>query len=139
MGQRLDTYDTLPAGMREYLSRNGWHFSKKLCECAVKAMRTINKATGKKEPVEMTPKETVDETLKKYGVKIEKDKGYDVAYVWHMAKSDYMKSSIADEQHLALFVKDYLDDPDGYDGIALTRYMADCIGKGEPITWEDVL
>ena len=56
-----------------------------------------------------------------------------------MAKADYFKSSIADEQHLALFVKDYIDDVDGYSGIALTRYMADCIGGGTPIEWEDVL
>lgn len=87
----------------------------------------------------MTPKETVDETLKKYGVKIENDKGYDVAYVWHMAKSDYMKSSIADEQHLSLFVKDYLDDVDAYDGLPFTRFVADCIGSGTPITWLELL
>ena len=137
--QRLDTYDTMPTAMRQYLSQHGWHFSKKLCECAVKDMRTLNKATGKKEPLEMTPKETVEETLKKYGVKLDNSKGYDAVYVWHMAKADYFKSSIADEQHLALFVKDYIDDVDGYAGIALTRYMADCIGSGTPIEWEDVI
>ena len=136
---RLDTYDTMPSAMRQYLSQHGWHFSKKLCECAVKDMRTLNKATGKKEPLEMTPKETIEETLKKYGVKLDNCKGYDAVYVWHMAKADYFKSSIADEQHLALFVKDYIDDVDGYSGIALTRYMADCIGSGTPIEWEEML
>lgn len=139
MAQRLDTYDTLPQAMREYLSRNGWHFSKKLCECAVKKMRTLNKASGKEEAVEMATKEAVEETLKKYGVRLENDKGYDAVYVWHMAKADYFKGSVADELHLALFVKDYLDDVDGYDGVALTRYMADCIGSGTPIEWEDAL
>lgn len=29
MGQRLDTYDRLPSGMKEYLSQYGWQFLKK--------------------------------------------------------------------------------------------------------------
>ena len=31
---RLDVYEALPEGMREYLSNHGWHFSKKLAEYA---------------------------------------------------------------------------------------------------------
>ena len=137
--QRLDTYDKMPEGMRRYLSQYGWHFSRKLCECAIKGMRTLNKTTGKKEPLEMTSKETVEDLLKKYNLNIDNCKGYDAVYVWHMAKADYFKSSVVDEAHLALFVKDYLDDPDGYDGVAMTRYLADCIGKGEPIIWSEYI
>lgn len=138
-GQRLDTYDTMPDGMREYLSRNGWHFSKKLCDWAVSRMKVKDIATGKDKRLEPMTKDSVDELLKKYGVKIDNDKGYDCVYVANMGKADYMKSSIADDQHLALFVKDYLDDTDGYDGLPLTRFMADCIGSGTPITWLEVL
>lgn len=29
---RLDIKDKMPSGMEEYLSYNGWHFNKKLCE-----------------------------------------------------------------------------------------------------------
>lgn len=43
------------------------------------------------------------------------------------------------EQYLLQFVKDYLDDIDGYDGKALTRFYADCIGSGTPIMWEDMI
>ena len=56
-----------------------------------------------------------------------------------MAKADYHESSITEDVKMIKFVKDYLDDPDGYDGIALTRFYADCIGKGETIPWEDVI
>lgn len=56
-----------------------------------------------------------------------------------MARADYFGSSIKDEQHLALFVKDYIDDSDGYDTIAFTRFYADCIGKGIIINWEDMI
>ena len=60
-------------------------------------------------------------------------------YVANMAKADYYKSSIIDESHLALFLKDYIDDPDGYDGLPFTRFYADCIGSGTPIMWDDML
>lgn len=138
--RRLDTnYDNFPSGMREYLEAYGWHFSKKMCEWAVSKMKKKNPQTGKEEPVEYMPKDKVDEFLKKYGIKLENDVAYDSVYVLHMAKSDYMKSSISDEAHLAMFVKDYLDDEDGYPEIAFTRFYADCIGKGEVLLWEDVI
>ena len=56
-----------------------------------------------------------------------------------MAKSDFYKSAITDEMHLALFIKDYMDDEDGYEGLPFTRFFADCIGKGCPILWEDMM
>lgn len=130
-------YDKLPSGMKEYLSTYGWHFSKKMCEWAVGNMR-VDK-NGKKEKLEAMKKDEVEELLKKFGVKLEHDKGYDCVYVANMAKADYFKSSIADEAHLALFIKDYIDDPDGYDGLPFTRFYADCIGSGTPILWEEAL
>lgn len=137
--QRLDANYKFPSGMKEYLDTYGWHFSKKMCEWAVSKMRRKNPQTGKEEPIEYMDKEKVDEFLKKYNVVIQNDNGYDRSFSLHMARSDYFKSSISDEQHLALFVKDYLDDPDGYPTIAFTRFYADCIGKGLIIPWDDVL
>lgn len=89
----------------------------------------------------LTPftKENLDSMLKTNNVNIENDVGYDALYVLNMAKADYHGSSITEDVKMIKFVKDYLDDPDGYDGIALTRFYADCIGKGEMIPWEDVL
>ena len=78
-------------------------------------------------------KESLDTMLKSNNITIENDVGYDSVYVLNMAKSDFHGSSLPDEAHLIRFVKDYLDDPDGYEGVAMTRFYADCIGKGEII------
>lgn len=123
--------------MREYLATYGWHFSKKMCEWAVGNMKV--EKNGKPEKLEAMKRDDVEEMLKKLGIKLEKDKGYDAVYAANMAKADYFKSSIPDEAHLAMFVKDYIDDVDAYPGMPFTRFYADCIGKGVPIIWEDYL
>ena len=125
MKQRLDTYDRIPPAMADYLSQYGWHFSKKM----------ENKSTGKEEKLEPISKEQVEELLKKYSINLEKDAGYDSVYVANMAK----KGSITDEAHLALFIKDYIDDVDAYNGMPFTRFYADCIGSGNPIMWEQMM
>ena len=125
MGQRLDAYDRFPSGMKEYISQYGWHFSKKMCEWAVSKMKTKDESTGKQKKLDALKKDEVEELLKKYGIKLEKDAGYDCVYAANMGKADYYKSSIADESHLALFIKDYIDDTDGYDGLPFTRFYAD--------------
>lgn len=131
---RLDSYGTLPRDMEEYLSNHGWHFSKKMCDHAVSCMKD---RSGNK----ITPytKEKVEALLKQYNIEVKNAKGYDCVYVVNMALADYHGSSIADTQRLAMFVRDYIDDADGYEGIALTRYYADCIGKGEPIEWGEMI
>jgi hypothetical protein len=134
MKPRLDSYDTMPQAMRAYLSNYGWHFNKKLCTWAISMMRDRNKAK-----LSVYDKEKVESILSQYGVEVHADKIYDAVYVLHMARADFMGSSIADEAHLAKYVGDYINDPDGYDGIAMTRFYADCMGKGVGIEWEDVL
>lgn len=131
---RLDSYGTLPKDMEEYLSNHGWHFSKKMCEHAVSCMR--NRAGNKIEPI---TKEKVETLMKQYNIEVKNAKGYDCVYVVNMALADYHGSSIVDQQRLVMFVRDYIDDADGYEGIALTRYYADCIGKGEPIEWSEMI
>ncbi len=84
-------------------------------------------------------KEEVDTLLTKHGVTLSNKKGYDYVFAANMCKADYLGSSIPDEKHLALFVKDYVDDGDGYEELPFTRFYADCIGSGTPIEWEDML
>ena len=84
-------------------------------------------------------KEKVEVLLKHHGVDVPTEKIYDAVYVLHMARADFMGSSIADEAHLIKYVGDYINDPDGYDEVAMTRFYADCIGKGIGIPWSDVL
>lgn len=135
---RLDSYRKMPSGMREYLEAYGWHFSKRMCEWAVGKMKARDES-GKPRKFDAMRKDEVDELLKKFNVKLENDNGYDHVYVANMAKNDFYKSSIQDDAHLALFVKDYIDDVDAYDGMPFTRFLADCVGKGVAIGWEDML
>lgn len=135
----LDIYDDMPPAMKAYISNYGFHFSKKACECAVKGMKKKSPATGKLEPIEAWNKEQVEGLLSKNGVRLENAKMYDFVFVANMCKADYYKSSITDEQHLALFVKDYIDDPDASDETAFRRWLATMIGNGEPIEWEDMM
>lgn len=135
---RLDIRDQMPSGMEEYLAQNGWHFNKKLCEWAVSRMWKLSQ-DGKKERIQMTPKDEIQTLFKNYNITVDNCVGYDVSYVYHMAKSDYFGKSITNDRNLLQFVKDYIDDPDGYDGLPMTRFYADCIGSGTPIMWEDML
>ena len=132
--ERLDAHDRMPDDIRAYLEKNGWSFSKKMCEFAVGRMKDRN---GKK--LEPLTKEQVDKLLKTYELVLKHDNGYDCVYVANMAKSDYWGSSIGDEQQLARFVKDYIDDGDAYPGMPFTRYFADLIGSGTNAPWDDVL
>jgi hypothetical protein len=95
-------------------------------------MYKINVAK-RKEYITPYTKETVESLLKANNVKLDNEVGYDAVYVANMAKADFYGSSISDDMHLAKFIKDYVDDPDGYDGIVFTRFYADCIGSGTPI------
>lgn len=135
---RLDARDKFPSGMEEYLAQNGWHFSKKMLEWVTSNMYKKD-SNGRKIKVSTFSKEAVDELLKRYGINLDNKFGYDYVFAANMCRADYFGSSVTDEQHLALFVKDYVDDPDGYEELPFTRFYADCIGKGIPIPWEDVI
>ena len=127
---RLDLYDDRPTSMKRYLKYYGEHFNKKLCEFAV------SKMNHGKQPIQS---EKVDEILNKHNIKLEKNQLYDYVYVYNMGNNDFFGSSIVDEKHLALYVKDVIDDKDGYDGIVFNRWYADTVIQGIPIEWEDML
>lgn len=131
--------ERMPYGMEEYLSAYGWHFNKKLCEWAVSKMRRRDRNTGDEESIRMLSKEDLDTVFRRYGIEPSDFVAYDAVYVYHMAMSDYFGNSLIDERHLVLFVKDYLGDIDGYKEVAMTRFYADCIGRGEMPDWEDCL
>ena len=126
----LDYYDDRPASMKRYLRYYGQHFNKKLCEFAVSKMK------HGKAPV---TKMTVEEILNKYNIILENNELYDHVYVYNMGNNDFLGSSIPDEKHLALYVKDVIDDKDGYDGIVFNRWYADTVTSGIPIDWEEMI
>lgn len=132
---RIDYYEILPAGMEAYLSAHGRHFSKPMLEWAVGMMKD-----RKGNPGVVFEKKRVDELMKAYGITLDRREGYyDASYVLSMARSDYLGSSITDEQHLAMYVKDYIDDIDGNETRAFDEFYINCIAKGIDIPWEDII
>ena len=82
-------------------------------------------------------KEQIDTMLSTKGIEVTKNKGYDYVFVANMCKADYLGSSIVDEHHLALYVKDTIDDEDAADGTTMRRWYATMVSNGEVIEWED--
>lgn len=121
--------------MDAYLSAHGHHFSKPMLEWAVGMMRDRN---GKK--VAVPDKKQLDSILANNNVTLERNEGYyDSLYTWCMAKADYFGSSIADDMHMARFVKDFIDDPDGNPTRAFDEFYVNCVAKGVDIPWEDMI
>lgn len=135
----LDMYDEIPDEMRRYLKQYGWHFNKKACEFAVSLMRKKNTTTGQLDRVEIMTKEQVDALLAKYNVNLENNVDYDYIYVANMAKADVYKSSIPDEQHLAMYIKDIVDDVDAGDGEIMREWDAKMTSRGIAVEWDDIL
>lgn len=135
----LDIYDDMPKDMKRYISAFGWNFNKKAYEFAAKSMKKRNPATGKNEQVEPYTKEQVDELLVKHGIQLENNVLYNYVYVATMGKADFLKSSIPDEQHLALYIKDVIDDIDASPETTFRRWTATMVGNGEPIEWSDFM
>jgi len=54
-----------------------------------------------------------------------------------MCKADFLGKSIVDEQHLCMYIKDVIDDPDGYTGQPFYRWLADMDRIGITIDWEE--
>ena len=135
----LDIYDERPREMKAYLSNFSSHFNKNMCDFAVSLMKKTNPATGKKERIEPISKEKVDELLTKHGIRIDNNVLYDYVYWANQGKADLLKSSVPDEQHLALYIKDMVDDPDAPDGMAMSMWYAKMIRAGEPIEWDEML
>ena len=126
----LDIYDDRPNSMVRYLKYYGPHFNKRLCEFAVSKMH---------HDKPKVPKEKVEESLTKYNIQLMNNELYDHVYVYNMGNNDFMGSSIPDEEHLAMYVKDVIDDKDGYDGIVFNRWYADTVKLGIPIDWNEML
>jgi len=131
-------YDNRPRYMKLYVRYNGPHFNKALCEFAVSKMK--KEVNGEVRKIKPYTKEDVDKLLKEYNVKLKNDDSlYDYVYVANMCRADFFGSSIVDERHLALYIKDVIDDVDAYDGIVFNRWYADTRRKGMPIDWEEFI
>ena len=134
----LDVHEDMPAGMRRYINNFGWHFNKRAYEYATKLMFKRNIKTNKEETIDAYTKEEVDELLKTYGVEVKTKIMYDYVFAATMCKADYLGKSIPDEEHLAKYIKDTVDDVDASDETTFRRWVATMIGNGLPIDWYEI-
>lgn len=133
----LTQYEEYPKPMLIYMRNYGPHFNRKLFEFAVSKM--TKEIDGEERKIVPYSKEEVDNILKLQGVKADRNQLYDAAYVANMCKADFLGSSITDEYHLALYIKDVIDDVDADDGIVFNRWYADMSYSGIAIDWEAML
>lgn len=134
----MTIWDKMPDEQKAYLSKNGRHFNKKLCEFAVSKMRK-KEEVGSKQPQPYT-REEVEAMMSAIGITPDKiPYPYDAVYVANMAKCDFLGSSIEDKEHIAKYVGDVLCDADGYEGMVLNRWLSDMAGKGIWIDWERMI
>lgn len=135
----LTDYNPIPDDMRAYLRNYDYSFSRKACEFAVSLMRKDNPVTKKPERIEPWSREQVDDLLKRNNITLENNIGYNYVYVANMLRADKYKSSIPDEAHLALGIKDVIDDVDCSPYCVFLEWMAKMDGNGEPIEWSELI
>lgn len=115
---------------QEYIKEHGCHFNEKLCDYATSLM------TKNGQSLKPISKEQVDKLLTQYNIHLQSNKGYDYIFIANMCKADYYGSSIEDDKHFALYIKDSIDDEDIADGTILKRWIATMKSKDIEIDWD---
>lgn len=118
------------AGLREQMNTN------QNTQLLMDAISFMKKGGKSLEPVS---KEYIDKVLTQNNIKLENNVGYDYVFVGNMCKADYYGSSITDERHFALYIKDTIDDEDAGDGTTMRRWYATMVANGTMVDWEDVI
>ena len=134
---RTGRYDEIPDGMKLYINNYGCHFNKKLYQEAVSRM--YKEVEGEREYIKPYTKEQVDRLLESYNIKLKRNKLYDACYVASMCAADFLGKSIPDEKHLAMYIKDVIDDVDAEEGYVFNVFYAKRVFNNDPIEWEDCI
>ena len=122
----------------KYLIEYGKHFNEKLCNFATSLMETKN-PDGTISKIKVQPKDKIDQLLKENNIHLNHNKYWDYIYVANMAIADFIGSSIPDEKHLALFIKDMIEDVDGKEGYIFCRWIADMKLNNIEIDWQNMI
>ena len=134
--RRTGSYDEIPEGMKRYINNYGCHFNKKLSDWA--ASKMYKNVNGNKQYIQPYTKEQVDNLLKQNNIQLERGKLYDHVYLANMVKADFLGSSVPNEQYLAKYIKDVIDDADAEEGFIFNRYYADTMFMNNPVDWEEM-
>jgi hypothetical protein len=95
MDDDFTKYDIKPEAFINYLRYYGEHFNKKLCEFACSLL-----------PEVYYTKEEVEKLLESHNIKLEYAKLYDHVYHANLLRYLFYGSSISDEKHFVLAIKD---------------------------------
>lgn len=125
MKEDFTEYDIRPAEFENYLRYYGQHFNKKLCEFACKQLDRSE-----------FNKEKLDILLQAHRIELPKAKLHDAVYIANWCRSTFYGSSIADEKHFVLFLKDVFE-KEGE--LIFNRWYADMAKLGIPIEWEEMI
>ncbi len=125
MKEDLTIYDIRPGEFINYLRYYGEHFNKKLCDFACKQL-----------PGREYTKEKLDMLLQNHGIELNNSKLYDYVYVANWCRCTLYGSSISDEKHFVLFLKDIFEKESN---LIFNRWYADMAKQGIPIEWEDMI
>lgn len=119
-------------GFKKYMRLYGPHFTKLLCEFAVDMMEDDNG--------QITPftKAEIEQKMQQQNIKLQYNKYEDFVYVANMCKADFLGKSVPDDdQHLCMYIKNVIDDPDGYDGQPFYRWLSDTEHMNIVIDWDE--
>jgi len=117
---------------KKYIRLYGPHFTKDLATFAASLMWD-----DKKESPSYT-KQQIQDMLKRHNIQLENDDMYDSVFVACMGKADFLGKSVPnDDLHLCLYIKDVIDDPDGYDGQPFYRWLTDMERTGTHVDWSE--
>lgn len=114
-----------------YIKRNGYHFTSALAEHASKQM------TNADGSVHMWTVDQVRTALTAAGFKLkETDTWGDATYLANMAYADFYPELLVKPEECLKYPVVTLTDPDGYDGIAFSRWLSDVVSTHTVIDWE---
>lgn len=125
MEQDFTEYDIKPREFINYLRYYGPHFNKKLCQFACSNL-----------PKRDYTKEKLESLLQDHDIELKNSLLYDHVYLANWCKSILFGSSISDEKHLVLFLKDMFEKESEF---IFNRWYADMAKKGIPIEWEEMI
>lgn len=125
MKEDFTNYDIKPEDFLNYLRYYGQHFNQKLCNFACEQI-------GKME----YSKEKVDQLLANSQINLTNAKLYDATVLANWCKNRLFNSSIVDERHLVLFLKDMFEKEGD---LIFNRWYADMAKQGVPINWEEMI
>lgn len=118
----------------KYKNAYGKHFTKELCEMAVSKLENANgsdKHFSVEEVMNLWHKHNLPD--------IPHANWYDVTYVMNMGYADYYGKLFTNTYEVGMFTYLYLSDPDGYEGIAFERWVADMKNKDIDIDWHSYI